>query len=210
MRLAVYGATGSTGGCVVEQALERGHDVVALVRNPHNVKVEHPRLTVLAGNPTARADVDRAIAGADAVVDCIGIGGKGDGKHTTVVSDSVAIAIEAMRTHGVRRLVCMSNIGTGGSGPRWLTKLVVPVGARWLIPILADKERMEATLRATHDVEWVCVRMAAIVDGPIKPVRVSDNGRGIGLRITAASAAQFLLDHLEGEEFLAATPSLSN
>ena len=34
MKIAVLGATGPSGLQVVEEALERGHEVTALVRNP--------------------------------------------------------------------------------------------------------------------------------------------------------------------------------
>ena len=33
MKLVVFGATGGTGGQVVEQALEAGHEVTAVVRD---------------------------------------------------------------------------------------------------------------------------------------------------------------------------------
>ncbi|TKX84333.1 NmrA family protein, partial [Halorubrum sp. SS5] len=34
MRIAVFGASGRTGRPLVEQALDRGHEVVAFVRDP--------------------------------------------------------------------------------------------------------------------------------------------------------------------------------
>jgi putative NADH-flavin reductase len=65
MKLALFGATGLTGGLVLAQALEQGHEVVALVREPGRLSLHHPRLTVLAGSPIAPADVERCIVGAD-------------------------------------------------------------------------------------------------------------------------------------------------
>ena len=44
----------------------------------------------------------------------------------------------------------------------------------------------------------------------VKPVRTSADGRGLGLTLTAASAAAFLLARAHGPEFLRETPSLSN
>jgi hypothetical protein len=54
------------------------------------------------------------------------------------------------------------------------------------------------------------VRLPNIVEGPEKPIRVSSDGRGIGLSITAASTARFLLARATGTDFLGATPSISN
>jgi len=189
MKLAVFGATGLTGGLVVSQALAQGHEVTALVRVPSRVSLSHPRLTVLGGSPTAPDDVDRCVRGADAVIHCLGIGGKGDGRPTTLVSDSVQVVLAAMAMHGVPRVVCMSNVGAGSSGTWFANRVVIPLFLRWLLPIHEDKDRMEDTLRASA-VEWVSVRLPSIVEGPERPLRISMDGRGIGLSITAESTAR--------------------
>jgi hypothetical protein len=73
------------------------------------------------------------------------------------------------------------------------------------VPIIEDKNRMEALLRAC-DLEWVAVRFPNIVEGPAKPVKT----RRVGLEITTGSAAEILLDQLTDDTFLRATPSASN
>lgn len=96
-RIAVFGATGLTGRLVVEQALALGHEVAALVRDPGRMALKHPGLAVMGGSPTAARDVELCIRGADAVIHCLGIGGKGDGKPTTLISDSVKVVLEIGR-----------------------------------------------------------------------------------------------------------------
>jgi uncharacterized protein YbjT (DUF2867 family) len=209
MKLTVFGATGLTGGLVVSQALEQGHEVTALVRDPRRVSLEHARLAVVGGSPTAPDDVERCVRGADAVVHCLGIGGKGDGRPTTLVSDSVKVVLAAMAKHGVPRIVCMSNVGAGGSGTWFANRVVIPLFLRWLLPILEDKDRMEEALRASS-VEWVSVRLPNIVEGPERPLRLSKDGRGIGLSITAASTARFLLEQVTSSEWVRSAPSISN
>jgi uncharacterized protein YbjT (DUF2867 family) len=209
MRVAIFGATGLTGGLVLSRALEKGHDVTALVRDSSRVSLSHPRLTVLSGSPTAPVDVERCVRGAEAVIHCLGVGGKGDGRPTTLVSDSVKVVLTAMAKHGVPRIVCMSNVGAGGSGTWFANRIVVPLFLRWLIPIIEDKHRMEEALRASS-VEWVSVRLPNIVEGPEKRLRISRDGRGIGLSVTAASAARFLLEQVTSSEWVRSTPSVSN
>ena len=208
-RIAVFGATGLTGGLVVQQALAQGHAVVALVRDPGKVPLKHANLRVIGGSPTAIADVERCVQGADAVIHCLGIGGKGDGRSTTLISDSVKAVLTAMQRHGVPRIVCMSNVGAGGSGTWVANRLVIPLFLRWLLPIIEDKNRMEAALRASS-VEWVSVRLPNIVEGPDRPLRVSADGRGTGLSISAESAARFILEQLGSHEHLRASPSISH
>jgi uncharacterized protein YbjT (DUF2867 family) len=47
MRIAVFGATGRTGVPLVEQALDRGHEVVAFVRTPERLPVVDDALHVV-------------------------------------------------------------------------------------------------------------------------------------------------------------------
>lgn len=208
LNVVVFGATGLTGGLVVDRALAQGHRVTALVRKPEAWSRTHERLVVRGGSPTSPADVEAVVRGADVVVHCLGVGGKGTGQPTTLISDSVKVTLAAMEKHGVRRIVCMSNVGVSGSGP-WLLRAVVRAFMGWLQHIVDDKVRMESALRDSK-VEWVSVRLVGISDGPAKPVRVTADGRGLSMTITAASIAEFMLARMTGPEFLRETPSISN
>ena len=211
MKIALFGATGLTGPAVLREALARGHEVIVLARNPGAVATSHPQLRVVKGDALNAADVDACLKGCDAVVHCLGVGGKGDRKPTTLVSDSIKLLLPIMKAKGVRRLVAMSNLGAGGSGQWFVRKVAMPLFVRWLIPIVEDKDRMEAILRAS-DLEWVAVRLPGIVDGPAKPLKISadGSGRGISWRITTGSTAAFLLDQLADSTYLGTTPAVSN
>ena len=208
-RIAVFGATGLTGGLVVRQALAQGHEVVALARDPGSVTLQHPSLRVIGGSPISVTDVERCVQGADAVIHCLGIGGKGDGKPTSLISDSVQFVLTTMQDHGVPRIVCMSNIGAGDSGTWFANRIVIPLFLRWLIPIIEDKNRMESALCASP-VDWVSVRLPNIVAGAYKPIRASADGRGIGFSITAESAARFLLEQVSSDRYLRQVTCISN
>jgi uncharacterized protein YbjT (DUF2867 family) len=209
MKIVVFGATGLTGGLAVQRALATEHDVVALIRDAKKLKIQHERLEVRQGSPVSTSDVEACVIGADAVIHCLGIGGKGDGQQTMLISDSVKLVLAAMEKHGVRRIVCMSNVGAGGSGTWFANRIVIPLFIRWLLPIIEDKNRMEQALRDSQ-VEWVSVRIPQIVEGPMLPVRVSADGRGIGLKITAESVADFLLAQATADKYIRSTLSISN
>ena len=210
MKLALFGATGLTGPSVLKEALARGHHVSALARNPDAITTSHEKLRVVRGNALTEADVGECIAGSEVVLHCLGVGGRGDGKPNSLVSDSVALMLPLMRQRGVRRLVVMSNLWAGGSGAWGIRKIAIPVFARWLLPILADKDRMEALLRASEGVEWIAPRFPEIVEGPAKPLKTSADGRGVSRKITTGSIATFMLDHLTGDEYARETPAVSN
>ena len=68
MNLVVLGATGRTGGLVVEQALAAGHTVTALVRSPEKLTTGHSNLNVVRGEATDASAVTGALEGA---ADCL-------------------------------------------------------------------------------------------------------------------------------------------
>jgi uncharacterized protein YbjT (DUF2867 family) len=209
LKVVVFGGSGLTGRIVIDVAIQRGFRVVAFTRDASRFPVNHSHLEVMEGSPTSADDVLQALKGADAVIHCLGIGGKGDGAPTSLVSDSVKAVLGQMEKAGVQRIVCMSNVGAGGSG-NWLYRLVVlPLFLRWLRPIIADKDVMELALRESS-LEWVSVRFPNIVPGPLRPVKASANGRGIGISITATSAAEFLVSQLSESQWLRQNPSVSN
>ena|SRR5713101_5447450 len=72
MKLAIFGAAGRTGIPLVQQALEEGHEVVALVRTPAKLSIGDERLTVVQGDVAHLADVERVVQGADAVLSVLG------------------------------------------------------------------------------------------------------------------------------------------
>lgn len=47
MKITVLGATGQTGQYLVNQALQQGHTVTAIVRNPGKLAVHHDNLKVM-------------------------------------------------------------------------------------------------------------------------------------------------------------------
>ncbi len=50
LRVLVYGATGKVGIHVVEEALQRGHLVTAVSRDPSQIEKQHENLSVVAGD----------------------------------------------------------------------------------------------------------------------------------------------------------------
>lgn len=208
--VALFGATGFTGKPVLDELLARGVEVRALVRKPDAiVDADRPGLTLVKGNALERSDVAKCIEGTDAVLHCLGVGGKGNGKPTTLVSKSVEILIEEMGRRGPKRIVCMSNVGAGGSGKWVVNKLIVPLFFRWLMPIIDDKDRMEALLH-NSDLDWSAVRLPNIVEGESAPVQVNDDAREVALKITTGSVATLLVDQVLANELHRGTPSASN
>ncbi|MBQ1094878.1 NAD(P)H-binding protein [Streptomyces sp. b94] len=72
MKLTVFGATGGIGQEVVRQALDAGHQVTAVVRDPARLSVTGERLEVFRADLSDPAAVRPAVAGRDAVLSGLG------------------------------------------------------------------------------------------------------------------------------------------
>ena len=105
MRIAVLGATGRTGGLLVDRALERGMDVVALVRHDPDPPLD-ASVTVTLLDLRDQDAIAPALAGADAVVSAIG---PVAGVTRTEISETTQAVVDAMVRTGVRRIVAAAN-----------------------------------------------------------------------------------------------------
>ena len=72
MRTVILGATGQIGLALTHHALQAGHEVVAMVRQPEKLGALADRVSVVVGDYLNPADQIKALAGADAVLTTIG------------------------------------------------------------------------------------------------------------------------------------------
>ena len=72
MKVILFDATGGTGGQVIQQACEAGHEVTVVVRDATRLTRSHLRLTVLQADVIDPTAIAPAIAGSDAVVSVLG------------------------------------------------------------------------------------------------------------------------------------------
>ena len=207
-RILIVGATGGTGRHLVTQALARGLQVTALVRDPGKLAADHPRLTVARGDVLDPASVQAAMLGQDAVVSALGH--KRFFYPTRILSQGTRNLLQAMVAQGVRRLVCETALGIGSSGGRMgllFTLFVIPV----ILPFYFwDKTRQEQLIAAS-ETDWVIVRPGALTNGE-KRGRYR-HGADIGsflltVRISRADVADFMLDQLASDAYVRKAPGV--
>jgi len=195
MRLTIFGATGGTGTQLVRQAIEEGHDVTAVVRDPARLDVPaHERLRVVTAEVTDPGAIGPAVEGADVVLSALGPRGKGP---STICADGARSIIEAMGKAGVRRLVVCSAADPftdAGDGVvmRYVIKPVVL--DRVLKNAFDDLRRSEKEIRAC-DLDWTLVRPSRLTDDDATGgyrTAVDVNLRG-GRRISRADTAACML-----------------
>ncbi len=175
MKLAVLGATGATGRLVVDVALARGHEVVALVRTPTKLMLEHERLSVRRADVTDAASLEAGLAGTECVASCIG--STTTRPPITIYSAGTAKVLQAMSAQGVKRFVALSSGGlTLGRDPHnpWFFDAVIK--RFFLKHVYDDMRRMEELVQAS-DIDWTLIRPSRLTDKPgAAPLREVENG----------------------------------
>jgi putative NADH-flavin reductase len=209
MRLLIVGATGGTGRQLVRQALERGHHVTALARNPSRLEVRHERLAVVQGDVLDAPSVEAAVRGQDAVL--CALGHKRWFYPTRILSEGTRNLIRAMEKQSVRRFVCETSLGIGDSFGRMGLYYTLFVGVFILPFYFFDKVRQERLIRSSS-LDWVIVRPGALTNGPKRGVY--RHGAKVGnwlwtVRISRAYVADFMLNQVTSDVYLRQSPGVS-
>ncbi|MBB5911361.1 putative NADH-flavin reductase [Nocardia transvalensis] len=207
MKIAVFGATGSIGSRVVEQALAQGYEVTAFARDAQRVTTTHERLRIVEGDVLDPVAVDRAVSGQDAVVVALGAGRKGG-----VRAEGTRIVIEAIGRTGVRRLVCQSTLGVGDSRGNLNFVWKYLMFGLLLRAAYADHVRQEEYVRAS-DLDWTIVRPSAFTDGPATGSYRRGFGAaepGLSLKIARADIAAFVVEQVKDTTYLRQAPGISH
>lgn len=196
MKLTVFGATGAIGGLMIDQALDRGWHVTAVVRN--QLARQHDRLTLVRVPDLTTVDaLLPAVEGRDAVVS--GIGPRSS-KDTTVASTTGLSILRALDLAGVRRFVWVSAAPVGGvpDGDSLLNRyLLHPMISRLLRGIYSDLAVLEDALRHS-DLDWTVVRPPRLTNGPLTSNYRTAIGANVpkGLLASRANVADCMLNAL--------------
>ncbi len=215
-KVLVVGATGGTGRATIDALVERGHRVTAFSRHAESLEHSSDRVTLLNGDATNPDDVDRAVAGHDAVIITLGITENplrvrlfGAARTPLDVrSAGTRNVIAAMRKHGVRRLVVQSSYGVGEtrSSLRWVERLFFSL---LLKPQIADTEVQELEVRDSG-VDWVLAQPVHLTDDESDDMPfASADGQVREWKISRKGVAQFLAFAAQGPDYVGQSVALS-
>ena len=210
MRIVIFGATCATGRQLVQQAIAAGHQVVAYTRDPSKIDAESERLTVVKGELTDEASIENAIDGADAVISLLGPRGSSDQKPLTRGMQNI---VKVMKASGVRRLVASSTLSVRDTGdkPSLTVSLLVNIIKTTMRAAYEDIIGAAEVVRGSG-LDWTIARVAMLNNGPkTRNVRVGYVGTGqVGLGISRADLAGFMLRQVEDSKYLRQAPAVSN
>jgi putative NADH-flavin reductase len=212
VKLTVFGATGGTGKQLIEQALAERNDVTAYARNPSKLTLRYEHLTVVQGELHDRVNIERAVNGADAVVSLLGPR-PGEDYKSKLLSLGTQNIIGAMKQFGVGRLIVVSTPSAADPDdlPDFKYKVLVFLIRSLMRPAY---EEIVNVARVVQDsgLDWTIVRVSILNNSPkSNEVRAGYLGKGeVGVRISRADIAGFILQELKNGKYVRQMPAISN
>jgi putative NADH-flavin reductase len=163
MKILLFGATGGTGKEVLLQALEQGHFVTAVVRNPSKINIQMERLNIVQGD-VLTSNFEKTFVQQDAVICCLGAPAN---KSGTLRSEGTKNILNAMKKANVNRFICQTSLGYDDS--REVLNCTSLIFRKIIVPYL-----LKSTFREHHlqemaikqsGLNWTIVRPGNLTNG---------------------------------------------
>jgi len=159
VKIAIIGATGFIGSHILQEALDRQHEVTALVRHPERVP-ERPGVTASAVDVNDESSLTRLLAGHEAVISAFSAD-KGEGFYDRMVAGAKAIIASAKKA-AVERLLVVGGAGSllNSEGQQLLEEPGFP--ENWLGGALGTREFLYM-LREEPGLDWTFLCPARVI-----------------------------------------------
>jgi putative NADH-flavin reductase len=218
MHLAIFGGTGPSGICLIEEALNRNHTVSLLVRSPSKLPAHitsSPAVTVIRGSLSDRDKIAQTLENADAVLSALGPSLSVStalmslNKTGTPIADGYKLILEEMHKRGITRLIALGTISIrakedGSSVVAW--GLVTSV---WIFVHYGWKEVTTTgdVIRSSEGIDWTIARVAKLTSGKGGNVSAGYIGKDhSGIFVARKDLAKWYLDELEQGKWINQSP----
>ncbi len=161
-RIAVFGANGAIGRRLVAEAARRGHEVLAVVRDPAKADFAEAGVRVVVGDVLDSASVAAVADGQDVLVSAVG-GGDGPG-HVATIEPAARSLVAGLRSLGANapRLIVVGGAGSlrkPDGGQVWDSEGL----PEFLLQIMHAHGDALDYLRTVDDVRWTVLSPAGSI-----------------------------------------------
>lgn len=160
MKIAVFGAGGRIGSRIVTEALNRGHDVTAVVRKPETYTTIHEHLKVAKGDIFETQSVEGAVFDHDAVVNSYSPTG---GAAPSTLFELVFPLAAGLKQAGVKRLIVVGGAGSLEVAPGVQLVDAPNFPAEYKAVSLAHRDALKAWQKI-DDIDWTFASPSAEIE----------------------------------------------
>ncbi|MCW3464348.1 NAD(P)-dependent oxidoreductase [Chitinophaga nivalis] len=156
MKVAIIGASGFIGAAILNEALSRGHQVTAIVRNPEKIDLVNPQLTIKQGDVTNEASVAELVAGNDAVISAY------NSHESATYVKAIQAILNGVRKAGIKRFLAVSGAGSLEVAPGLQLLDTPEFPAAWKGGATATRDAFQV-IKQAGDLEWTVLSPAAMI-----------------------------------------------
>jgi putative NADH-flavin reductase len=208
MKLLIIGASRGIGKALLEEALQDGHTVRVLARDPGRIDPTDKALEVIKGDVRDLEAVSKVIRDMDVVCSCIGV--PITFKPVDLFAEAAKNLVQAVQQQPGLKLIAVTGIGAGdskGHGGFLYDRIFKPL---FLRTIYEDKDREEEIIMASTT-DWLIVRPAGLTNGPRtgKYRIITDLEGSVATRISRRDVADFILSEMVQPTQFGKTPLIT-
>jgi uncharacterized protein len=165
MKIALIGASGMIGSRILAEALQRGHQVTGIVRNPEKIDA-HKNLTTKKADVLQADELARILSGHDAVVSSLnparGVAGPEAFDVTFAGHKSV---LAAVKKSGVKRFVSVGGAASlkTPAGIEFIDSPDFPAAYEPYKPGIRGLREFYNWLKKEPDLDWVFISPSVII-----------------------------------------------
>ena len=203
MKLILFGATGHIGRGILDEALARGHDVTAIVRDASRLTLQHDRLHVAVGSVEQTAIWLAYAKHADAVIASLSARRDGDQEVIPAAAQTLLDTLDGTR---LKRLLWVGGAGSLEVAPGVKVIDDPHFPAAWKPEAQAQARALDVFRASKADVDWTYISPAALIEDGERSGRyrvggeqLLVDGKGVS-RITVSDYAIALLDQLDNKD----------
>ncbi|WP_394246890.1 NAD(P)-dependent oxidoreductase [Vibrio profundi] len=203
MKIAVLGASGWIGNHIAQEASSRGHDVIALVRDPNRLELANAEVRTI-DLLDSQLDLTQAVSGVDAVI--ASVGGRSVGNHD-IVKRTARQLLDALPAANVPRLLWVGGAGSLEVAPNVKLVTVPDFPEEYKGEALAQGEALEVFKHSNSEVNWTFVSPAAEIFPGEKLSTYRTGGDQLltdedgNSKISVADYAIAMIDELEAGQY---------
>ena len=159
MKIAVFGAGGRIGSRIVDEALNKGHNVTAVVRHPENYTKIHRHLKVAKGDLFKTQDVETGAFDQDAVVSAYS---PAAGVPPSTITEVTVPLINGLKQAHVKRLIIVGGAGSLEVAPGKQLVDTPDFPEAYKPASLAHSEALKI-YQKEKDLDWTFVSPSAVI-----------------------------------------------
>jgi putative NADH-flavin reductase len=164
MRVLIIDASKGIGLETTRQALDAGHDVCAFARPAAAIAGSNPSLEKMQGDALKTENLLTGLVGVDVVIQTLGVGLGDLFRLVHLFSEATRVLIKAMRSQGVKRLICATGFGAGDSHTSISCMQRLPY--QIVFGRAYDDKSLQEKLTKESELDWTIARPGVLTSGP--------------------------------------------